>query len=91
MGGALSASVQFFPPRPTWGVNDVPNLTGKVILVTGAFLEGAHVLALNSVGGNAGVGKETVKARWTLYPAPRGLIGTSATPSAQRDGLLQGT
>ena len=25
-----------FPPRPTWGVDDIPDLTGKVILVTGA-------------------------------------------------------
>jgi retinol dehydrogenase-12 len=30
---------------------------------------------LNSVGGNAGVGKETVKVRWTLYPVNSGLIG----------------
>jgi len=27
---------QSFPPRPTWGVNDIPDLTGKVIIVTGA-------------------------------------------------------
>lgn len=37
MGAIYSFLEQSFPPKPTWGVDDIPDLTGKVILVTGAF------------------------------------------------------
>ena len=36
MGGLLSVARLAFPPKSTWSVHDIPDLTGKVILVTGA-------------------------------------------------------
>ncbi|EEB90045.1 hypothetical protein MPER_11801, partial [Moniliophthora perniciosa FA553] len=38
---------QWFPPKPKWWQKDIPDLTGKVVIVTGA---------------KTGVGRETVKA-----------------------------
>ncbi|TFK40852.1 NAD(P)-binding protein [Crucibulum laeve] len=47
MGATLSLMGQVFPPASKFSVNDIPDLTGRVIIVTGA---------------NTGLGKETAKA-----------------------------
>lgn len=52
MGNLPSLISQTFPPKPRWGVDDIPDLAGRVMIVT---------------GGYAGVGKETVKVRLCGY------------------------
>jgi retinol dehydrogenase 12 len=67
MSTALSIASQMAPPKPKWSVDEIPDLSGKVMLVTGQFLRflscSTAVLSAILLGGNTGIGKETVKVR----------------------------
>lgn len=51
MGSTWSLVRETFPPKPKWSIDQIPDLSGKVMIVT---------------GGYAGIGTETVKVRFTL-------------------------
>lgn len=38
MGSILSLIQQSYPPKPRWGVDDIPDLSGKVVIVTGVLI-----------------------------------------------------
>ena len=57
---------QFFPPASKWSLDEIPDLTGKVALVTGGCrLSNSDAFCVADimfvVGGNVGLGKETCK------------------------------
>ncbi|KAI0318779.1 NAD(P)-binding protein [Amylostereum chailletii] len=67
MSSTLSMISQTWPPKPKWGTDDIPDLKGKVTIVTGAYAlsclaEPVLKWGLGNEGGYSGVGKETVKA-----------------------------
>ncbi|KAG8891923.1 hypothetical protein FRB99_003237, partial [Tulasnella sp. 403] len=59
---------QCYPPKPTFDPErDIPDLAGKVVIVTGLRCRfSSHAVEAESVcprvGGNTGIGKETIKA-----------------------------
>lgn len=62
----LAVLEQAFPPKSKFSTNHIPDLTGQVVIVTGAFLEYKHIFFMQTLlgitGGNVGIGKETIKA-----------------------------
>jgi retinol dehydrogenase 12 len=93
MGGIISLAQQSFPPSPTWSVNDIPDLSDKIFIVTGVSTctqSDPGVILLNLVsGGNAGIGKETIKVLLThnakVYLAARSATKANAAIAELKD------
>lgn len=63
MGLAISYIKQTFPPKSQFSVDDIPDLTGKVVLVTGGNTgKYGPVLVLKSRRTYSGIGYETIRA-----------------------------
>ena len=63
----MSALAQMYPPKSKFSVDQIPDLSGRVALVTGELPPppppppGARLLLTALVGGNVGIGYETCK------------------------------
>lgn len=74
-----SVLCQSFPAKPTFNVDQIPDLTGRVIIVTGMFYgtkpifcaEGRTYLTtlMINAGGYTGIGKETTKVHVFSFTA----------------------
>jgi NAD(P)-dependent dehydrogenase (short-subunit alcohol dehydrogenase family) len=73
MGVFLSAINQNWPPKSKWSVDDIPNLSGKVAIVT---------------GGNSGIGRETVKAL-LAHKAKVYILSRDPTKSTEAINILK--
>ncbi|ELU35905.1 short chain dehydrogenase domain-containing protein [Rhizoctonia solani AG-1 IA] len=71
MGNALSQS---FPPKSLFSVEQIPDLTGQVIIVT---------------GGNAGVGKETCKASCSALLNKNAKVYLAARSKSRADDAIE--
>ncbi len=61
----LPALVQIYPPKSKFSVDQIPDLTGRVVIVTGMCAFGCrrcrNGILIHATGGNTGLGYETVK------------------------------
>lgn len=66
----MQVVAQFFPPKAKWTQVDVPDQTGRVVIVTGTWVSHfAEKATDTTLGGNNGIGKETVKVRTDIHVA----------------------
>ena len=83
---------QAYPPRSSFSVDQIPDLTGRVMLVTGIPISRRPLfrkLTARPLGGNTGIGYETVKAllahNATVYLAARDRTKATAAIAALRE------
>ncbi len=62
----MSMLTESFPPKPKWTIDDIPDLSGKVIIVTGiqyfnVFSSIANQICAMLQGGSSGIGLEVSK------------------------------